>query len=105
MNRKIDFAADDFLVDFFLENAFAVNAKEWFAVFFVADGMDNFEFEVYEGFFAFIWLTCGWFVQALVCCLLCRRLASLWFPRFCCCREGFVECVYGEFEVVWAVCV
>jgi hypothetical protein len=42
---KSIFAADDLLVDFLLKDAFAVDAKERFAVFFVADGVDNFELE------------------------------------------------------------
>ena len=49
MDGKVDFAFDYFLVDFFFKNSFAVNSEEGFAVFFVADGFDDFELKLTSG--------------------------------------------------------
>ncbi len=38
----LDQGADDFLVNFLLKNPLAIDAKQRFAMLFVADGMDNF---------------------------------------------------------------
>ena len=51
VDGKVDFAGHDFLVNFFLKNALAVDGEEGFAVFFVTYGFNYFEFKLYVGVF------------------------------------------------------